>query len=118
MESGTFFNAVQDVDFTGVEPVITSIVGTFDGEPITSGGGWMLGSFPGGIGFEAGGVNYTMWWDGVTFFDPVNDFSAEYINWSAVHVPEPPLFWLLLTALSLLGLMRWAQMSLRKLSGR
>jgi hypothetical protein len=35
---------------------------------------------------------------------------------SYTPVPEPPAIWLLLTALFLLGLSRWAQMSMRKLS--
>jgi hypothetical protein len=35
---------------------------------------------------------------------------------TAVDVPEPPLSWLLLTALLLMGLSKWAQMNLRNLS--
>jgi hypothetical protein len=107
-ESGTFFNPVQDVSFTGTEPVVTSFSGTFNGAPITNVSGWMQGNLPGDIGFTSGGINYSLWWDGNTFFQPQNQFlETEYLNWSAIDpvgIPEPSTL-LLLTVSLLLSLL-------------
>ena len=114
-------------------PVVTDISGTFDGLPMTLIGesgspfNWLLvscnptpttcGAIPEGVSFIAGGNQYLLWYDGSVFLTNQSPFSIEVMNWSAVEsVPEPPLFWLLLTALSFLGLSRWAQLSLRKYS--
>ena len=108
MESGTFYNSVQDVTFTGTEPVITGFSGTFDGQPIASVGGWLLNGYPvGGIGIEVGGVDYSLWWDGIFFLEPQGSLNPEYLNWTAVDpAPEPPLFWMLLIGLCLIPLSR------------
>ena len=129
-EEGTFFQYDAGF-FTGVEPVITAFSGTLDGQQITSAEGWLLPSgLPGGIGFVVDGLTYEMVIDGaVQFFPPASllppnsDTPFEWMDWtSAVDppspVPEPSAAWLLITALLSLGLMRWAQMSLRKLSER
>jgi hypothetical protein len=127
MEFGTFVDpSGLGIPETGVEPFITSITGTYDGfaMSLAPGDGWMDVIVPGApfpqlTSFMAGGNEYLLYWDGFAYVDPQSNANPrEALNWTAVDVPEPPFFWLLLTALSLLGLSRWAQMSLRKLSGR
>jgi hypothetical protein len=125
-EFGNFFDISFGVELTGVtEPVVTNITGTFDGITMTLVPvpqlDWLAGGTPEDVAFMAGGVEYTLWWDGFYFIGtlPQPDINKETLNWNAVEsVPEPPLFWMLCNALSLLGLSRWAQMSLRKMSGR
>ena len=120
LESGTFYDPVHDTYFTGSEPVITSFSGTFDDAPITDLGGWLLNGNPyGGMWFTAGGIGYALFWDGIAFIQN-STLQVEFVNWSAVDpvgVPEPRTI-LLLTVPLLLGLMKWAQMSLRKYSAR
>jgi hypothetical protein len=109
-----------------IEPLIETLTGTFDGQAMTlttvsSAGPWMdtFVSFPQMLYFMADGQTYVLFWDGSPEIQSQsNPNPNEILTGSAVDVPEPPLFWLLLTALSLLGLSRWAQTSLRKLSGR
>jgi hypothetical protein len=108
------------------EMAVMGFQGTYDGQPM-SGAAYGCIPFlqPGGspecTSFIAGGEQYVLNTLGYTLLEgdtAANVGLFETLNWSAVEVPEPPLFWLLLTALLLLVLMRWAQMSLRKLSGR
>jgi hypothetical protein len=136
-ETGLFFwEFLGESDLPGTAPVETSIAGTFDGMPVstpdlTAGpngiSAWLLetGPFivPMGIEFESSGSIYTILFDdGYQIFN-LTDLSApisgEQVLWSAVdvtHVPEPAAVWLLLTALFLLGLSRWAleQQSIRR----
>ena len=105
---------------------VTGITGTLNGQPVTLGapavgaGSWL--ALNGDIG--------TVWYDvngvpgvpaGVIYTDSVYDeVSGIPVFWSAtdpVGLPEPATLLLLTVPLSL-GLMRWAQMSLRKYSAR
>jgi hypothetical protein len=124
METGSFFDTTTDMAFTGTEPVVTNVAGTLDGlsmsliaAPMFD---WLNGSQPEGICFAAGGTNYCLNTDFGNYYLTTNATGEiEYLNWSAIDpaspVPEPSTI-MLLTALLLLGLMRWAQMNLRKLS--
>jgi hypothetical protein len=103
-ETGTFYNAIEDLDFTGTEPVVTSISGTFNGLPMTlvaNPTGWWLGSTPEGVAFIAGGIEYVTWWDGSVFIQPVgNSLETEYLDWSAVDpvgISESPMLPMALT---------------------
>lgn len=108
------------------EMAITDIQGTYDGQPMLFAfSGFFCPPFmqPDGTpecpSFIAGGNQYVLETLGYTFLEGdtgANVGLFETLDWNAVEVPEPPLFWLLLTALLLLGLSKWAQMSLRKLS--
>ena len=109
------------------EMALMGFQGTYDGQPMSGGIGAGCIPFlqPGGspecVSFGAGGFQYVLMTLGFTFLEGntgANVGLFETLDWNAVEVPEPPLFSLLLTALLLLGLSRWAQMSLRKLSGR
>ena len=135
-ESGLFYIEFQGETEQGTFPVETGISGTFNGEPITYPGPipeyeplgiysyLYLPGVPQGIVFEVDGISYQIVYDGSIKLFPTDianessPFNGEDVNWSAVdvtHVPEPAAVWLLFTALSLLGLSRWAQMSLQKL---
>jgi hypothetical protein len=126
IETGTFWDPVDEEFFVPPEgePVVTNIAGTFDGLPMTlvphsepfQG---YLGPSPANIDFVAGGIEYELSREvpNDIFLDSTN--VHETLAFSAVeNVPEPRAFWLLLTALLMLALSRWAQMSLRKLSNR
>ena len=141
-ETGLFYSVFQGESLPGTWPVETSITGTFDGMSISTPDltpgpngitAWLLetGSFivPMGIEFEAGGDIYTILYDaGYQIFDLThqNALNGEQVLWNIVDpatgvgfssVPEPSTL-LLLTVPLLLGLSKWAQMSLRKLSAR
>ncbi len=126
IETGTFWDPVDGEFFEPPEgePVVTNITGTFDGLPMTEvpGSGpfvGYLGPAPVDIAFVAGGIEYELSREVPSdiFLDSAN--VHETLAFSAVeNVPEPRGFWMLLTGLFLLGLSRWAQMSLRKLSDR
>jgi hypothetical protein len=123
LATGTFVDAGNGCfcQFTGTVEVITAISGTLDGEAMSlvpfAGGDWLLDGFPEGeVLFDAGGIEYRINFDQGVRLTTTNDF--EFLRWSAVEVPEPAIFWMLFTPLLLLGLSRWAQMSLRKLPGR
>jgi hypothetical protein len=83
---------------------------------------WITPGDPEHIYFMAGGTEYIFDTDiDLVYVVVANNQAAtiEFLNWLVVeNVPEPPAFWLLLTALLLLGVSRWAQMNLRKLSRR
>jgi hypothetical protein len=121
MEQGLFFEAETGDIFSGTEPVVTGISGTFDGLAMSLGIvdplgflPWINNSAPEGIPFTAGSQAYVLTWDGdFKLFLP--DGSFEILTDPPAAVPEPSTLFLL-TALLLLALMRWAQMSLRKLS--
>ena len=137
LRTGEFFDPEDTDFFEGTNAVVTNITGTFDGLPITFSPpaegetltGWLADNgFPEGVGFAAGGIRFDLSFeDGNIFLScfstmpcgitPIGTlFPMETMDWSAVqNVPESSLFWMLLTGLSLLGLSRWAQMSLRKL---
>jgi hypothetical protein len=126
MENGTFTESNGDVTFTGVAPVVTNIVGTFDGMPMTlistpgEAGNWLLGNLPQDVTFMAGGIEYDIFWDSDIFLVQIPSgpqLNQEVIGWNAVPVPEPNTL-LLFSVPLFLGLSRWAQMSLRKLSER
>ena len=138
LQTGLFFDPEDTDFFEGTNAVVTNIAGTFDGLPMTlvPGGesepftGWLDDSgLPEGVDFVAGGIRFDLSFEGGNVFlscfstmpcgiTPIGTlFPMETMDWSAVqNVPESSLFWMLLTGLSLLGLSRWAQMSLRKLS--
>ena len=129
LETGTFVSTDNLGVFTGTEPVVIGMTGTLDGVPLTfvpqgppfGPFGWLDNGAPEGIGFMAGGVGYgaVSDIDTVIFSSSANPPGVyEFMNWSAVEVVPEPSALLLLTALLLLALMRWAQLSLRKLSGR
>src|ERR1700722_9854146 len=65
LEFGTFFRFKDASFFTGFEPVITNISGTFDGMSITLGSGYFLDSTPESIAFTAGGNGYSIILDGL-----------------------------------------------------
>jgi hypothetical protein len=134
-ETGTFEYPFTGGTIEGTFPVITSMSGTFNGEPISLGpllqgaNGAIVnypfttaGGTPEDVTFSEGGDICELNFDNgegveLSCFQGINTF----VNWSAVDVPEPSSATLLMISLSvllLLGLMRWAQMSLRKLSGR
>lgn len=121
------FGTYVDPSGTGVpqqeiEPLIETLTGTYDGQAMTlaTGNAWMdeFVSFPQMLYFMAGGETYILFWDGAPEIQLATNPNTEILNGIAVDLPEPPLFWLLLTALSLLGLMPWAGMNLRKFSMR
>lgn len=62
------------------------------------------------IHFSGTGITSVSWFN-------ADGFSGIESMSYTLAVPEPRALWLLLTGLLLLGLSRWAQMSLRKLSG-
>lgn len=140
LRTGEFFDPEDTDFFFGTNAVVTNITGTFDGLAITFSPpgptetltGWLADGFPLGVGFGAGGISYGLTFlGGNTFLEcfgpatacgsfaitPLSSVPIEPLDWSAVeNVPEPLAFCMLLTALLLLGLSRWAQLSLRKLS--
>jgi hypothetical protein len=127
-EFGTFFLLAFDESIQATEPVVTGITGTFNGLPMSLVAppsnpegivGWMFLDLPQNVYFSAGGVTYILNWDGngpPEIFSP-SSLLAE-LNWSAPDSVAEPSTLLLLTVPLLLVLMRWAQMSLRKLSER
>ena len=124
LETGYFYDPANDESYYGQASVVTGIAGTFDGAAmqLVPGNGWMQTDLPEDVAFTEGGNEWVLFFDGYFYLQPIPWVApwtqVEYLNWSAVDVPEPPLFWLLLTALSFLGLSRWAQLSLRKYSAR
>lgn len=130
--TGLFFDPGDAFFFESTDvPIVTNITGTLDGQPMTllPGGdaepftGWLSNGFPEGVAFVAGGFEYDL----STFGAPGGVFlscltiapcgitpttfipAKETLDWSAVeNVPEPSLFWMLLSGLLLLGLARWA----------
>ncbi len=89
MEFGTYHSIKGNFDFTGYEPVVTSMVGTFDGmamslAPIDP-GDWLLEGNPEDVAFTAGGIEHFLVWDGFFFLD------TQFINWSAVDPVDPPV---------------------------
>jgi hypothetical protein len=129
LEPGTFFDGTAQETFTGMAPVVMNMVGSFDGLPISftpppdptaPGVGWM-DAYPEGLCFGAGNAGYcvNMIFDDAFMAGP---FAHQYeiMGWNAVEIPNPvpePATILLLSVPLMLGLMRWAQMSLRRLSG-
>lgn len=114
LETGNFFDISFGLVLTGyTEPVVTNISGTFDGLAMTLVPipelDWMNRSTPEDVSFMAGGVEYTLWWDGSYFIGslPNPDFNEETLNWSAIDpiapVPEPPMLWMLLAGLCLIA---------------
>lgn len=119
LETGTFIDSEEGENhqFTGTEPVVTNISGTLDGQAMSlvpfPENDWLQDGIPEQILFVAGGVEYSLHYDNGVRLGTIEDF--EFLEWSAVaSVPEPAIFWMLFTALLLLGLSRWAQVSLRK----
>jgi hypothetical protein len=80
----------------------TSVGYTLDTNPVFSPHIWLLNFFPEPTD------------DAKSLAQSPGFYFAEFTNLEPT--PEPAASYLLLTALSLLGLMRWAQVSLRKLS--
>jgi hypothetical protein len=124
LETGTFIDSEEGENhpFTGTEAVVTNISGTLDGQamslvPFPENDWIQQDGTPEDILFDAGGQQYSLHFDNGVRLSTFDDF--ELLEWSAVAtVPEPAIFWMLSTALLLLGLSRWAQVSLQKLSGR
>jgi hypothetical protein len=133
LEPGTFFDGASQETFTGLAPVLMNIVGTYDGLPISftppptglsdySGFGWMDPIYPNNVCFGAGGNGYcvTEIVDDGFMSGPFTN-GLEILFWNSVELPAPvpePATILLLTVPLLLGLSKWAQMSLRRLSDR
>jgi hypothetical protein len=142
MQTGLFFDPEDAFFFEGTEAVVTNITGTLDGLPMTlevPGGespfvGWLDDNGrPAGVAFVAGGLKFDLSLLSAPLQDVFLSCAAttpcgiaptpgtfrpmETLDWSAVrNVPESSVFSMLLTGLLLLGLSRWAQTSLRKLS--
>jgi hypothetical protein len=130
-ETGTFFFNYLGVPAQGTFPVETAISGTFNGDPISFQGPLfpapgiddflMFADLPEGISFCTGAQCFGIFYDGdgVKIFGAGGSpFDTEYVSWGAadpVGTPEPSTL-MLFTVPLLLALMRWAQMSLRKLS--
>jgi hypothetical protein len=101
LETKLFEDTSNLFPFTGTEPVVVDISGTFDGMSMTlipppGGGGWICagcGNIPEGIEFTAGGNPYSLWWDGYTFLTlSGSPTTVEVMNWRAVDpmsIPEP-----------------------------
>ena len=124
LETGTFHEFEFGNTFTSANVVI-GISGTFNGLAMTlvpnPPGDWLHADLPEEVLFMAGGVQYNLFpdFDQVWLIQPSG--ATEPLIWSAVDVTSPvpePATILLLTLPLLLGLSKWAQMSLRRLSDR
>jgi|SRR6267154_2683807 len=122
METGTFFDTEGDFSFTGTVPVVTSIVGTFDGFAMTlvpnGTGDWLNFSYPEDVEFSANGSIYDIWHDGDFFMQKDTPFNTEVVGWSAVDpisIPEPGEW--ILTLLGCDLLLVWAKLRMRRRNG-
>jgi hypothetical protein len=110
--------AVMSAVFTVEGDTVLSIMGTFDGLPITDGSGSWIAPFPDNVCFEAGTATMCLeqYVDDTFLSGPLSN-ENEFLNWYAqlAAVPEPSTM-LLLTVPLLLGLMKWAQMNLRSMA--
>ena len=128
--SGEFFDYGIDDLLYGTVDEVTSISGTLNGQPITLGaipfgdGSWLTsygpsygagGGFIGTVYFDVNGVPGWIYTD--SDYDEISGIPVYWTATDPTGMPEPSALLLLTVPLSL-GLMRWAQMSLRKYSAR